>query len=245
MSESIVIAEISKNSVAPVTAELVSAAMALGTSPTVIVPCTDASVASGVGFANAGKVIAVKGDCFANYDAASWAQAIDSAAPSGIIITSASPQSKDLAARIAARRNLSVVQDVVAISGNNLTSPIYSGKAMQTVALSGDAVISVRSNVFAADAAGRTGRRRATLAADEACRRVGCPRSSHTHAPHVAAPTRRDESTSAASIGCATPAAVAATAAAAASATTSVECGCGPGRSASTPPAACSRTEWF
>ena len=154
MSESIVIAEISKNSVAPVTAELVSAAMALGTSPTVIVPCTDASVASGFGFANAGKVIAVKGDCFANYDAASWAQAIDAAAPSGIIITSTSPQSKDLAARIAARRNLSVVQDVVAISGNNLTSPIYSGKAMQTVALSGDAVISVRSNIFAADAAG-------------------------------------------------------------------------------------------
>ena len=154
MSESIVIAEISKNSVAPVTAELVGAAMALGTSPTVIVPCTDASVASGVGFANASKVIAVKGDCFANYDASSWAQAIDAAAPSGIIITSASPQSKDLAARIAARRNLSVVQDVVAISGNNLTSPIYSGKAMQTVALSGDAVISVRSNIFAADAAG-------------------------------------------------------------------------------------------
>jgi electron transfer flavoprotein alpha subunit len=154
MSESIVIAEISKNSVAPVTAELVGAAMALGTSPTVIVPCTDASVASNVGFANAGKVIAVKGDCFANYDAASWAQAIDAAAPSGIIITSTSPQSKDLAARIAARRNLSVVQDVVAISGKNLTSPIYSGKAMQTVALSGDAVISVRSNIFAADAAG-------------------------------------------------------------------------------------------
>ena len=41
-------------------------------------------------------------DVFANYDAAAWAEAIDTVAPSGIIITSASAQSKDLAARIAA-----------------------------------------------------------------------------------------------------------------------------------------------
>ena len=94
----------------------------------------------------------MKGDCFANYDASSWAAAIDSAAPSGIIIAAATPQSKDVAARIAARRGLSIVQDVVAIDGMNLTSPIYSGKAMQTVALSGDAAISVRANVFPAAA---------------------------------------------------------------------------------------------
>ena len=47
MSESIIIAEISKGSIASVTAELVSAAIALGTSPTVVVPCTDASIADG------------------------------------------------------------------------------------------------------------------------------------------------------------------------------------------------------
>ena len=46
MSESIIIAETSKGSIAPVTAELVSAAIALGTSPTVIVPCTDATIAA-------------------------------------------------------------------------------------------------------------------------------------------------------------------------------------------------------
>ena len=45
MSESVIIAETSKGSIAPVTAELVSAAIALGTSPTVVVPCTDASIA--------------------------------------------------------------------------------------------------------------------------------------------------------------------------------------------------------
>ena len=150
MSESIIIAETGKGTVSAVTAELVSAALALGTSPTVIVPCTDASMADNAGYDGVARTIAVKGACFENYDAASWASAIDAAAPSGIIIAAATPQSKDIAARIAAKRNLSVVQDVVSIDGMNLTSPIYSGKAMQTVAISGDAVISVRANVFSA-----------------------------------------------------------------------------------------------
>tara|TARA_Y100000994_G_scaffold209112_1_gene182358 strand:+ start:2573 stop:3499 length:927 start_codon:yes stop_codon:yes gene_type:complete len=150
MSESIIIAETGKGTVSAVTAELVSAAIALGTSPTVIVPCTDASMADNAGYDGVARTIAVKGACFENYDAASWASAIDAAAPSGIIIAAATPQSKDIAARIAAKRNLSVVQDVVSIDGMNLTSPIYSGKAMQTVAISGDAVISVRANVFSA-----------------------------------------------------------------------------------------------
>ena len=150
MSESIIIAETGKGTVSAVTAELVSAALALGTSPTVIVPCTDASMADNAGYDGVARTIAVKGACFENYDAASWASAIDAAAPSGIIIAAATPQSKDIAARIAAKRNLSVVQDVVSNDGMNLTSPIYSGKAMQTVAISGDAVISVRANVFSA-----------------------------------------------------------------------------------------------
>ena len=150
MSESIIIAETGKGTVSAVTAELVSAAIALGTSPTVIVPCTDASMADNAGYDGVARTIAVKGACFENYDAASWASAIDAAAPSGIIIAAATPQSKDIAARIAAKRNLSVVQDVVSIDGMNLTSPIYSGKAMQTVAISVNAVISVRANVFPA-----------------------------------------------------------------------------------------------
>ena len=152
MSESIIIAEINKGSIAQVTAELVSAAIALGTSPTVMVPCVEPAIANEAGYDGVSRTIAVKGTCFENYDAASWAAAIDAAAPAGIIIAAATPQSKDLAARIAARRGLSVVQDVVSIDGMNLTSPIYSGKAMQTVALSGDAAISVRANIFPAAA---------------------------------------------------------------------------------------------
>ena len=148
MSDSVIIAEVSKGAISPVTAELVSAAKAYGTNPVMVIPCTDASIADGSGYEGVSRVIAVKGDCFANYDAASWASALDAAAPSGVIFAAATPQSKDLLARIAAKRGVSVVQDVVSIEGNNLTSPIYSGKAMQTVAVSGDAAISVRANVF-------------------------------------------------------------------------------------------------
>ena len=154
MTESIIIAELSKGKIAAVTAELVSAAIKLGTTPTLVVPCTDTSIADSAGYEGVSKTIAVKGACFANYDASSWAAAIDAASPTGILVVAATPQSKDLVARIAARRGISVVQDVVSIEGMNLTSPIYSGKALQTVSLSGDSAISVRANVFPAASAG-------------------------------------------------------------------------------------------
>lgn len=158
MSETIVIAEIVKGAVHPTTSELITAANALGSQPTVIVPCADSSVADGAAqYAGTGKVIAAKSDVFSSYDAAGWASALDAVAPSGVILTSASPQSKDLAARLAARRGISVVQDVVKIEGGHLTSPIYSGKAMQTVSLNGDAVVTVRPNVFDSSGSGGSG----------------------------------------------------------------------------------------
>tara|TARA_B100000941_G_scaffold288577_1_gene265746 strand:- start:1711 stop:2634 length:924 start_codon:yes stop_codon:yes gene_type:complete len=150
MTESIIIAELNKGKIADVTAELVSAAIKLGTTPTLVVPCTDTSLADSAGYEGVSKTIAVKGACFSNYDASSWASAIDAASPAGILLVAATPQSKDLVARIAARRGISVVQDVVSIEGMNLTSPIYSGKALQTVSLSGDSAISIRANVFPA-----------------------------------------------------------------------------------------------
>jgi len=155
MSQTIVIAEIAKGAIHPTTAELVTAANALGSAPIIIVPCTDSIIAdAAAAIQGISKVVALKSNIFAAYDASGWATAIDAVAPSGIIIASANPQSKDLAARLAARRNIPVVQDVVAIEGGNLVSPIYSGKAMQTVSLGGDAVVSVRANIFAASAQG-------------------------------------------------------------------------------------------
>jgi len=148
MTQTIVIAEMSNNEVHPSTAELIAAAMTFGDRPTLVIPCTDANQANGSIGMGAGSIIAAVSPTFATYDAKGWAEALDPIAPHGTVITGASPQSKDLAARLAARRNLAVVQDAVAIEGSNVTSPVYSGKAMQTVAVSGSAVISVRSNVF-------------------------------------------------------------------------------------------------
>ena len=149
MSETIVIAELSKGKMSHTTNELVTAANKLGTSCTVIVPCLDSSVATEASkISGVTKVIAAKSDVFASYDAAAWAEAIDTVAPSGTMITSASAQSKDLAARIAARRSISVVQDVLSIDGTTLPTPIYPGKAIQNVSINGDAVISVRANIF-------------------------------------------------------------------------------------------------
>lgn len=156
MTNMIVIAELSKGNIHPSTAELVTAAHALGGEPTLVVPCSDASIADSVqSLSGVSKIIAVKSDVFGGNDSSGWASALDSAIPSGTIICLATTRSKDVAARLAARRNISVVQDVTAIDGTNLTSPIYSGKANQTVSVSGDAVISVRANVF--DSTGNDG----------------------------------------------------------------------------------------
>ncbi|MAF93725.1 electron transfer flavoprotein subunit alpha [Candidatus Woesearchaeota archaeon] len=150
MTQTTVIAEMSNNTVHASTAELVSAAIALGGEPTLVVPCTDASQADAAAGMGAATVIAAKSNAFTHYDAGGWAAALDAVIPQGTVITGASPQSKDLAARLAARRGISVVQDAIAIEGNTITSPVYSGKAMQTVSANGAVVVSVRSNVFAA-----------------------------------------------------------------------------------------------
>jgi electron transfer flavoprotein alpha subunit len=156
MTQTIVIAEMSNNAVHPSTAELVSAAMTFGDRPTLVVPCTASEQANDSVGMGAGNIIAAVSPTFATYDAKGWAEALDAITPHGTVITGASPQSKDLAARLAARRNLAVVQDAVGIEGNKVTSPVYSGKAMQTVALNGPAVISVRSNVFSPATDGAT-----------------------------------------------------------------------------------------
>ena len=149
MTNTIVIAGLNKGKIHSTTSELVTAAGMIGSSCTVIVPCSDSSIADAISTTSGiDKIIVAKSDMFSSYDASGWCMAIDSISPNGVIITSASPQSKDLAARLAARRKVSIVQDVVAIENGNLTSPIYSGKAMQTVSLSGEGVISIRQNVF-------------------------------------------------------------------------------------------------
>ena len=155
MTNKIVIAELTKGTINPATAELVSAAQSMGGEITVIVPCTDATTAdAAASYDGVAKVIAVKSEVFAGNDSSGWASALDSAIPNGTVLCLATARSKDVASRLAARRGLSIVQDVVSIEGSNLTSPIYSGKANQTVTANGDVVLTVRANVFNAVGSG-------------------------------------------------------------------------------------------
>tara|TARA_B000000532_G_scaffold56677_2_gene44160 strand:- start:6524 stop:7459 length:936 start_codon:yes stop_codon:yes gene_type:complete len=150
MSEIIILAEVINNTLKESTAEVISAASSLGDSLTVIVPGTSPESAASIAATYEGieRVIALQDDCFANFDSAAWCESISSIAPEGHLLTTSSSIGKELAARLAISRNSTIIQDVIKIEGNNVTHPIYSGKAHQTVALNGPSVMTIRSNVF-------------------------------------------------------------------------------------------------
>ena len=82
----------------------------------VVVPCNDSSIAENAAkISGVSSVIAAKSDIFSSYDAKGWTEALASLVSEGTVICAASAQSKDLAARIAANREISVIQDVVSI----------------------------------------------------------------------------------------------------------------------------------
>ena len=94
MTETVIIAEMNKGKVSSTTNELIGAANLLGSNCTLVIPCTDSSVADEASnISGVAKIIAAKSSVFTNYDASGWAQALDSVAPQGIIVTSASAQS--------------------------------------------------------------------------------------------------------------------------------------------------------
>ena len=138
-----VIAEISGNSLHPVTAQLVGAA---GGQATVLCPggigASEAAALSGVS-----NVISVEGDCFTSFDGGAWASALGSQCE-GRILTAATPNGREIAARMGSAKGVAVVQDVTSISGDSVTRPIYSGKAVESITVSGDTILSLRPNTF-------------------------------------------------------------------------------------------------
>ena len=142
-----IIAESAGDSLHPTTAQLVGAASSLGNGSTVICP-------GGIGAAEAAtiagveKVISVIGDCFSTFDGGAWASAINSVC-NGVIFASASPIGREVAARIAAKRGIPIIQDATELAdGITITRPIYSGKAVETSTVAGDCVITLRPNAF-------------------------------------------------------------------------------------------------
>jgi len=144
-----VIAEISGNSLHPVTAQLVGAA---GGNATVLCP-GGIGAAEAATIAGVAKVISVEGDCFSEFDGGAWASALGTVAE-GRIIAASTASGREIAARMGAAKGVAVVQDVTSIDGNSVTRPIYSGKAMETLSVSDDSILTLRPNTFAAAADG-------------------------------------------------------------------------------------------
>ena len=144
-----VIAEISGNSLHPVTAQLVGAA---GGNATVLCP-GGIGAAEAAAIAGVAKVISVEGDCFSEFDGGAWASALGTVAE-GRIIAASTASGREIAARMGAAKGVAVVQDVTSIDGNSVTRPIYSGKAMETLSVSDDSILTLRPNTFAAAADG-------------------------------------------------------------------------------------------
>lgn len=140
-----VIAEITGNNLHPVTAQLVGAA---GGDATVLCPggvgASEAAALLGVA-----KVISVEGDCFATFDGGAWASALGSVAE-GRILAASTANGREIAARMGAAKGVAVVQDVTSISGNSVSHPIYSGKAMESLTVQDDTILTLRPNTFPA-----------------------------------------------------------------------------------------------
>lgn len=149
-----IIAESNGNELHPVTSQLVGAASTLGGQVTVLCPGgigeKEASEISGVS-----KVVSLKGDCFSSFDSGAWSHVMTPHCGDGIVMGSSSPSGRELAAQIASKMGVPVVQDLTGIDNDlMMTRSIYSGKAVETSNASGSCVITLRQNAFEAASLG-------------------------------------------------------------------------------------------
>jgi electron transfer flavoprotein alpha subunit len=115
-----------------------------------------AAAAAALGRARATRVFVCEHPAFAQYNAdAARALAAELTKSGGYraVIFAATAQGRDLAPRVAARLGAALAPDVtdITMAGDNIsvTHPVYSGKAIATVAVGGTpAVISVRPSTF-------------------------------------------------------------------------------------------------
>ncbi len=116
-----------------------------------------------LGPAGADRVLVAKRGDFALYNPDGYAATLAEAGKSyAVLVLAATATGRDLAPRIAARMGVACATDVTAMGveggGISATRPVYAGKALQRVVLSGKpAILSVRPNTFAAGSFGKPG----------------------------------------------------------------------------------------
>jgi electron transfer flavoprotein alpha subunit len=135
-------------------------AAGMGPVTAVVIGANVAAAASQAASAGAERVLSIDHADLANYAPAAYAgavaEAVKKADPSAILFP-ASSMGKDLGARVAARLGWPLATDVVELSadGGKLRGkrPVYSGKAVASFEVAAPAVVTLRPNVFRAEAA--------------------------------------------------------------------------------------------
>jgi len=125
-----------------------------GTVEAVVMGSGIEGAAAELGQYGADKILVVDDGALADFNTeaytAALAQVVDLAKP-GVVLLGATTQGKDLSARLSARLNAALATDTVAVGVDGgqvvATRPMYGGKILADVALSGETVIvSVRPN---------------------------------------------------------------------------------------------------
>ena len=121
------------------------------------------SAAAGLGKYGAATAYVVTGEGLGAYSSEGWTAAVgavvEKVQPDAVFLA-ATALGRDLIGRLAARLKVGCIQDVVSVGSENgaitAVRPVYSGKAMATVKAGAakPVVVSLRPNVFAADAGG-------------------------------------------------------------------------------------------
>ena len=140
-----VIAEQQEEGIHTTLPQLVSAASVVGGPCTVIIPGGGGEAAASQ-IEGVDKVLKFNGSCFAIFDSQSWSTALKGSIE-GTVLLASTPQGRELGASLAAEIGISIIQDVTSVAeGVKVERPVFSGKAIEKVAVSGAAVVTVRPN---------------------------------------------------------------------------------------------------
>lgn len=126
----------------------------------------DVSGLDALGAAGADRILVANAADFAVYCPDGIVATVAAIAPSyRAVLVAATSTGKDLAPRLAARLGGACGMDVTAVDvdGDTIVAvrPVYAGKAIQTIAIAGMAVLAVRPGAYAAVSAGKAGAREA------------------------------------------------------------------------------------
>jgi electron transfer flavoprotein alpha subunit len=159
MAEVLVLVDSADGNVKKSTLELLTAARSLGEAAAVVVgaPGTAAALKGQLAEYGAAKVYVAESDDIANYSVAPKAEAlaavVEQASPAAVLVP-ATPENKEVAARLAFKIGSGVLTDAVAVDADGATQSIFGGGiTVQSKVAKGVPVVTVRPNSFAPEPA--------------------------------------------------------------------------------------------